>query len=51
MAEADLRFWLEIPPSERAAAVWQLSVEAFRLADLEADERRLPRPEYRIIRR
>lgn len=51
MAEADLRFWLAIPPNERAAAVWQLSVEAFGLAGLEADEQRLPRSDYRIVRR
>jgi hypothetical protein len=51
MEEADLRFWLEIPPNERAAVVWQLSVEAFGLAEGQTDERRLPRSAYRIVRR
>ena len=51
MAEADLRFWLEIPPDERATVVWQLSVEAFGLAGLGPDERRLPRSDYRLVRR
>lgn len=36
MADADTRFWLEIPPNERAEVVWQLSVEAHQLADVAA---------------
>jgi hypothetical protein len=51
MADADLRFWLEIPSNERGAAVWQLSVEAFGLAGLETHEQGLPRSDYRVVRR
>ena len=37
MADADMDFWLAIPPDERASVVWQLSVEAYGLAEI--DER------------
>ena len=51
MEEADLRFWLAVPPDERATLVWQHSVEAFELATGERVERRLPRSAYRVVRR
>jgi hypothetical protein len=44
-------FWLSIPADERAAAVWELSVEAFGLTNPETYERRLPRSAYRVERR
>jgi hypothetical protein len=49
MAEADTRFWLAIPPDERANVVWQLSVEVFGLAG--TDEPGLPRSAWRLVRR
>ncbi len=42
----------EIPPHDRAAVAWQLSLEAFSLAEPDTDhERRLPRSAFRVARR
>ena len=49
MAEADTRFWLAIPPDERASLVWQLSVEVYGLA--QTHEPGLPRSAWRLVRR
>jgi hypothetical protein len=51
MQEADDRFWEQIPPNERARAVWELSDELFGLSDPVNRERRFPRSAFRIVRR
>jgi hypothetical protein len=51
MATADEEFWLRIPMDERARVVWELSLEAFALAEPESIERRLPRSAFRLTRR
>jgi hypothetical protein len=50
-ADYDALFWARIPPEDRAAAVWQQSVEAYSLTDPEAGESRLPRSAFRLQRR
>jgi hypothetical protein len=47
MERADAEFWLQVPASERAALVWELSLEAFILAGLWDRERRLSRSDFR----
>lgn len=63
----DTRFWLEIPPGERAAETWKLSLEVFELAERNGGvfdeetglqiesrathERRLPRTAFSVTRR
>lgn len=56
MEDADLRFWLGVPISERINAAWQLSEESFALRDQNSDngtsnERRLSRSVVSITRR
>ncbi|MDP7113758.1 MAG: hypothetical protein QGH45_17450 [Myxococcota bacterium] len=47
----DVEFWLRIPPEERAAAAWQLSLELWSLAEPDVDhERRLSRHVARVVR-
>ncbi len=63
----DAKFWLRLPPSERAFRTWELSKEVYALAELnggafdedlgakmscgDLSERRLPRSAFRITRR
>jgi hypothetical protein len=51
MADYDALYWDRIPLDERAEAVWQVSREAFALAQPEDDEPGLPRSALRIERR
>jgi hypothetical protein len=51
MADYDALFWDAIPVDERAAAVWEQSLEMYRIADPGAHERRLPRSSLRVERR
>jgi hypothetical protein len=51
MADADARFWDEIPVEQRAAVAWQLSLEGYCLAHGDDLQRRLPRSAHRLVRR
>ncbi|WP_153258422.1 hypothetical protein [Enhygromyxa salina] len=51
MDDASLQFWLQIPPEDRLAVVWELSVEVFGLGCDEPVERRPPRSSFRVVRR
>ncbi len=51
MADADTRFWLEIPVEQRAAVTWELSREGYGLAGGADVQPRLPRSDYRPVRR
>jgi hypothetical protein len=51
MADYDAALGDQIPPDERAAAVWQLSVEIFALAEPGSNEPGLPRSALRLQRR
>jgi hypothetical protein len=51
MERADEDFWLSIPQDQRAAVVWQLSMELFSLTEAGAVESRLPRSAFGITRR
>jgi hypothetical protein len=50
-ADYDALFWAQIPPEQRAAAVWELSLEMYSLTSPEAREARLPRSAFRLQRR
>jgi hypothetical protein len=45
--DASARFWLAVPLAQRAAMVWQLSLETFALAGYDV-ERRLSRSDFRV---
>jgi hypothetical protein len=48
---ADLEFWRQVPVDARATAVWRLTEEAYRLANLFPDEPRLRRSVESVRRR
>jgi hypothetical protein len=51
LEKADDEFWLAVPIDERAQVVWELSEEAFALAEPDTRERRLPRSAFSVVRR
>ena len=50
-SDADRLYWLAVPEGERALLVWQLSQEAYGIAESDTAGRRLDRSAVRIVRR
>jgi hypothetical protein len=46
----EYRYWQSVPPAERIAAAWQLSIEQYRMKGIESDGQGLRRTLVRFER-